>query len=79
MTGRIARVGFALGFGASATRAVGRGHSVAQTFRSARSPAIHAPAVDRVARPNEIGRFKPPTGGVLDIRVDLNSVPARVA
>jgi hypothetical protein len=77
MIGRIARVVFALAFGASATRARGGGPSVALTFRSARPPATHAPSVDRVVRPNEIGRFNPPPGGVLGFRVDLTSVPAR--
>jgi hypothetical protein len=38
MIGRIARVVFALAFGASATRARGGGPSVALTFRSARPP-----------------------------------------
>ena len=78
MIGRIARVVSALAFGASAMRAQGGWPSVAPTFRSAHPSATHAPAVDRVVRPNEIFRFKPSPGGVLGIGVDLNSVPARV-
>jgi hypothetical protein len=68
---------FAPTVGAAIARAWRGGPWIALALLFTRPAAAQAPAVDRVVRSDEVGRFKPPPG-VLGASVDSNSVPTSV-
>lgn len=68
---------FAPTVGAAIARAWRGGPWIAPAFLFTRPAAAQAPAVNRVVRPDEVGRFKPPPG-VLGAAVDSNSLVTSV-